>query len=224
MRTTAFVCLLGLGLMAAAPTPSRAQIAVGGQLGTTGIGGMVAMGLSPQVVFRGSVSVFPIEPEFELDGINYTTEFPTPQIMVTADWHPGATAFYFSGGLHSISDGFKVTAAPTEPVQIGDDTYQPDDVGTLIGTLSGRDISPYLGIGLGNPLGDDREIGFQFDLGVSFIGDPDIQLDHEGGNLSPTEEEVLDANLRVEADRAEDDAIGIYPVINLGLSIKVGGR
>lgn len=224
MRNIVFACLLGLGLFLAVPAPSQAQIALGGQLGTMGIGGTVAWGFSPSLVLRGSVNIFPAEPEFELDGISYTTEFPTPQILVTADFHPGGGSFYLSGGLHSISDGFSVTATPTEPVEVGDTTYAASDVGSLVGTLSGRDISPYLGIGLGNPFGTDRRIGLHLDVGVSFIGDPDIELNHVNSPLEGTPEgDELSRQLDNEATKAEEDAIGIYPVLSLGLSFKVGG-
>lgn len=227
MRRIALVCLAGMGVLLAAPAPSRAQLALGVQAGTIGIGGTAAFGLNSSLVFRGSVNVIPVEPDLELDQISYTAEFPTPQFLLTADFHPGGGGFYLSGGLHLSSGDLTVTASPTEPVEIGDDTYQPEEVGKIVGTASTRSVSPYLGIGLGNPIGEGRGIGLNLDVGVSFVGEPDIGLDHEGGNLSQQEEQVLQANLDAEARKAEDDMPGwakFYPVISLGLSFKVGGR
>lgn len=102
-------------------------------------------------------------------------------------------------------------ASPTENVEIGDTTYTPAQVGTITGSAEIDGMSPYIGIGWGNPIQSNRRWGFTLDLGVAFTDSPDVSLSSTGI--------VSLADLEQERQEIEDDldSLKIYPVITLGL-------
>ena len=110
-----------------------------------------------------------------------------------------------------MNNEIDLDARPTVDVEIGDTTYSPADVGTLTGCVEIDGLSPYVGIGWGNPFTSNRRWGFTFDMGVAFTDSPDVSLTSTGI--------VSQADLSNEIKEIEDDLEGIkfYPVISLGL-------
>ena len=104
-----------------------------------------------------------------------------------------------------------------ESVEIGNTIYTPAQIGTLNGSLDIDGLSPYVGIGWGNPFGGDRRWGFTLDFGVAFTDSPDASLTSVGGTFSA--DPTLLANLEKERKDIEDDldSFKFYPVISLGL-------
>ena len=106
-------------------------------------------------------------------------------------------------------------------MDIGDETY--DQAGTLHGELDTKNTAPFVGIGFGRHTRGG--FGVTFDLGVAFVGEPDVILNAEGPIAS---EPGLQAELDKEAQNIQDDAGDIlqyWPVLSFGLKIplNIGG-
>jgi len=99
-------------------------------------------------------------------------------------------------------------------VEIGDDEYDWNQIGTLSGGIEIDQVAPYVGIGWGNPLTHHRRWGFTCDFGVAFISSPDVSLSADGTLAS---DPAFKANLEKERNNLEEDmeSFKYYPVIAL---------
>jgi hypothetical protein len=122
-----------------------------------------------------------------------------------------------SGGAVLFSEDTEVRGRPSESVEIGDESYTPEQIGTLSGEFVTKDLAPYIGIGFGK-LGGRLGPGLAIDLGVAFHGRPDVRLAASGPIAAVP---AFQANLREEEENIEDDAdwFRVYPVLAIGLVI-----
>ncbi len=201
----------------AAPSAAVAQLAVVPHVGTLGIGVDGALRVSEVVGLRAGLNVHPWNPESELDDVDYELELASPSFTAMIDLHPGGGSFRVSGGVVVFGGDLTLTGTPTQPVEIGDRTYQPSEVGTVTGTVGTNDLAPYIGIGFG---GSAQGTAFFLDLGVAFHGEPTVDLAVSGPFSSNPE---LIANLEAEERNLEDEIVGVtvYPVLSLGVSFAV---
>lgn len=210
-----------LTVLALVPTAARAQevgIGVAAHLGTLGIGADVAVSVHPNIGFRAGGNIFPFGISIESSDVDYDLSLPSPQFLLLADLYP-AGAFRFSGGLMISSSDFELEAKLAEPVEIGGTTYTPAQVGSLTGTFGTRTVSPYLGIGFGNPA--RTRLGFFFDLGVAFHGTPEVSAVASGPvALLPGFQQDLDAEVAEIQD--DVDEWKFYPVLSVGIAFGLG--
>lgn len=216
-RSSVGACLLLAAISISAPL--RAQdIGVAAHVGTMGLGGDVAVMVLDKLGARASLNYFPFDINFEASDIDYSFDLPSPQFLLLADFYP-AGQFRLSGGLMISATNFGGTAELAESVEIGNTTYTPAQIGTLTATLATRDVSPYIGIGVGNPTA--KRIGFFLDLGVAFHGNPEVSAEADGPVASLSS---FQADLDEEVEEIQDDVenIIIYPVLSIGLSFALG--
>ena len=201
------------------PAPAVAQnIGVAAHAGTLGLGADVALSVAPKVSVRAGANVFPFDINFESSGIDYSLDWPSPRFMLVGDFYP-AGGFRLTGGFLISSADYEVTGKLAEPVEFGDSTYAPEDVGTLTGSLDTRDVSPYLGIGFGGSA--SRRIGLFLDAGIAFHGRPEVSAVVDGPvNELPGFQEDLDT----EVQEVQDDVDGftVYPILSIGISFRLG--
>jgi len=199
-------------------TPVLAQgVAVSGRIGTLGLGVDASIGLTRQLGVRAGINFQPWQPEAEFEEVDFELDLPSPSYMGLLDWYPGGGSFHLTGGAVLFSEDTEVRGRPTESVEIGDQTYTPEQIGTLSGAFVTTDLAPYLGIGFGK-LGGKRGVGLALDLGVAFHGKPDVRLAASGPIAASP---LFQANLREEEENIEDDAhwFRVYPVLAIGLVI-----
>lgn len=190
--------------------------AIGLKTGTLGIGGELTTDLLPNVNLRGSVQWLDFDFEAEFDDIDYDVdvEFLNPLLMI--DWYPFSGGFRVSGGILFNGTDISLDATSAASIEIGGTTYYPDEIGTLRGESDFDDIAPYVGIGFHNPLSRNGHWGFTGDVGVAFIGSPNVNLRVTGPYA---DDPGLQADLAKEEARIEDDLDGIrfYPVLSATL-------
>ena len=95
-------------------------------------------------------------------------------------------------------------------------------IGTLVGVIDSSDQVPYVLLGFGKHTAPG--MGLFLDVGVAFMGEPDFQLDAEGGSLN-SQSGPLRTALDTEEQEFEDDAgayLRYWPILNLGFRIGVG--
>lgn len=212
VRTLALAVLLAV----VAPSMGVAQgIVASGRAGTLGLGADVSFGVLPRLALRVGASFQPWEPSREIDDIEFELQLPSPNFLGAVDLYL-AGPLRLSAGVISFGSDIEVTGDLTQPVEIGNETYSPQEIGTLTGLFDTKDVAPWAGIGLGKALGPG--VAFTLDLGVAFSGEPEVTL-NATGPLS--NDPVFQANLRQEEANLQEDAslVELFPVLSIGLSI-----
>lgn len=221
MRRFAMWTGLAAAVVLGSVQPAVAQLGVGAKVGTTGVGGEVALGLSPQLALRGSATVFPTDPSGTYSDVDYTLELPSPVFMVGADFYPLGGGFRIMGGVLIGAEETTLTGRYSGTVEIGNRQYQASDLGDLRGLFTTRNTAPFVGIGFGRHVGTG--IGLTLDLGVAFLGDPTLRLSANGPcTENPTCNAELQTQLRQEEAEIQDDLdryARYFPILNLGVKI-----
>jgi hypothetical protein len=205
------------------PVCGQAGVGVGLRVGTTGIGGEVAVELVPDYLnFRLAGNGGYLNLEVNEDDATYDSDITLMTWMALLDWHVGGGPFKFVvGGCYNGSDA-DGTADPTEPIEIGDIEYTPAQIGTLVATAEYDTFGAYLGIGFGNLAMAGGRWTASVDLGIMyFFSEPDLTLDSRGGLLSETRQ--VQRELEQELDDFSDDYIEwlrYYPVLSLGVAVR----
>ncbi|MGI9421181.1 MAG: hypothetical protein ACR2RA_25425 [Geminicoccaceae bacterium] len=160
---------------------------------------------------------------FEVDDVendfDYEADATVASLGALVDYFPFRGGFRVSGGLRLNFNGGDLTGTARDDIEVGDVEFAPGEIGTIEGDVSYDLLAPYLGIGYGATLLEGA-FSIGFDLGVMYHGQADIELDSEGGSLSGSA--VLNENLAIEEDRAEDDLKNffLYPVIGLAANYR----
>jgi hypothetical protein len=215
------ILALSTALILVLPSAVSAQgFGVAGRVGTQGVGGEVALGLTSAFVIRGGASTSPYEPNVTMNDVNVTLKLPQ-WYSVGADLYLGG-AFRIGGGMLFKSEDPSIEGVFTANQDIGGRSFTPAELGTLTGVLASKSQVPYVLIGFGNHT--STGIGLFLDLGVAFLGDPEISLSSSGGSFGDQAE--LISRLNAEAADWEDQAgsyLNYWPILNIGLRIGVGG-
>jgi hypothetical protein len=212
--------IIGLAaLCAAASTEAAAQnVAVGANIGTPGVGVQAAARVSDAIVLRGAVDGISISRDETYSDVDYDGKAELFTGGLFADLHPGGGAFFVSGGAYFGKREISLRAQPTGPVEIGDVTFTPAEVGRLDGEAKLSKVQPFLGLGFDNTFVGDRGWGVRALAGVAFSKRPDVNLTASGGTLSNNA--AFQAQLRAEEAEARDDAkdFKYFPVVQVGLT------
>lgn len=224
MRTLVKHHAIRLGAVIAAlslanPAAGRAQdLGVAGHMGSLGLGADVAMLVHPNLGLRAGGNFFPFDINFTASDVDYSLDLPSPQFTLLADLYPTGS-FRLSAGILISSNNFELTGQLDGPVNIGGTTYTPAEIGNLTGTIERREMSPYVGIGFGNPV--VSRVGFFMDLGVAFHGKPKASATADGPiSALPGFQADLDREIQDIQDGVE--SITVYPVLSVGISIGFG--
>ena len=202
------------------PAPALGQgVGVGARVGTLGLGGEAAVGVTERIVVRGGLGFTPFEPDATFDEIDVTLTLPT--------WYNAGVDLYLNGamriggGMLFKADDPELLGEFNQPQDIGGTTYTPQELGTLTGVIDSSDSVPYVLLGFGKHTAPG--FGLFLDLGVAFLGEPDVRLDASGGTVSddPSTQSALDQ----EAEDFEADMrtyLRFWPILSMGLRIGLG--
>ncbi len=212
--TLSFLFIIGTGCQ------DSGTIAVSGKAGTTGLGGEVTLGLLTDLNVRAGINQLNFDTDEDIDDVKYDLGVDFESMSGLLDWYIFDNSFHLTGGLYSLNHEICLDATPTASVEIGDIYYDVSEIGMLRGKADVDGLSPYFGIGWGNPMQSNRRWGFTLDLGVIFTDSPDVSLSSYGGSLSS--DSTFLAELEKERKKIEDDLdpIQFYPVATLGLFIR----
>jgi len=125
-----------------------------------------------------------VQSKVRLGGINLQTDF---------FYHPW---YYFTGGLMINLIRARLDLSLNENIQYGDITITPQDIGNMkVKVRPGWPVSPFIGIGVGNPLPKGRKFWFNIELGTMYQGKPRFNLE-ANGMIEPTANETNEKILR----------------------------
>lgn len=204
-----------------APAPPSLGIHIGVKATTLGFGPEVGIGIGPRLGFRAGLNVLSMGREFDWDGIGYSVDLKFRTITGLLDLYL-LGPIRLSGGLAINNNKLQLSADPTVSVQIGNTLYQATDVGTITGTIDySKKTAPYLGLGIG---GRGR-IGFILEAGMLFTGSPRLTYTATTTLTGPAatafQQQVTTETGNVQADLNNTSVLKTYPVVGLGLQVKI---
>ena len=209
-------------LLVNAGSAQAQNFAIAAQAGTTGLGGGVVVGVAPRINVRAMFGYVPGDPSVEIELIDFALGIPS-LMLTTVDLYLFGAMHLSAGGL-LITNGGDVDVVGTfdgVQVEFGGTTYTGSIDDRLLGTFGLKSFQPYLGIGIGNPVG--KRISVNFDAGIGFGSQPTIELTAEG----PLAEDPITGPIFL-ADLEQQEAIyeemipnyfKYYPVLSVSLSI-----
>jgi hypothetical protein len=205
----------------------RSGFALTGKAGTLGFGLEGVGAISPNFNGRLGVNYFDFGIDTEQSDIDYDADAQLFSVSALLDWYPSKRSdFRITGGLFYNNNKVDATARSTATLDIAGVEFPASAVGQLEGELTfPNTISPYVGIGYGNPVKRDRAFSFSIDLGVLFGGAPEVDLSASGPIAGPALQlpvvgSLLEDAIEQEEDDIEDDLsdFKIYPVLTIGIS------
>lgn len=193
-------------------------MAFGVNLGTPGVGVQLQAKMNEAIVLRGAVDGIDLSHNEDYGDVRYDGKAKELTAGLFADLHPGGGAFFVSGGAYFGRRRLDMTSQPMAPVEIGDVTYTPAQVGRIDGQAKLSDVQPFLGLGFDNTFSGERKWGFRALLGVAFSDEPKVRLSASGGTLNA--DPSFQAELRKEEAQVREDAkdFRYFPVIQVGVS------
>lgn len=211
-----------LAAIGAGAAQADAQFAVSGSIGTPGgtVEGQVS--LNDYLGFRGGYNYLSFDVDEDYDGVAYDGELEMSTFGAFVDLHPFKNSFIITGGAYLGDKKLDAVATPTEPVEIGDLVYTPDQVGTLDMSADIGDTAPFIGLGFDTTFQGDGHWGFKIIAGAMFTESPAVALTSNGGTLSDEEQAIFVDELEKERQNLEDDIedFKAYPVVQAGLTFR----
>ena len=205
--------------------------------GITPVGGTLGIGanLSKSIIrdnlnLRGGFSAVVIDDDVNSRGISYDGDLRlSGGIPLVLDWFPFKNWFRVSGGLVINRNRLRLGAEAEDQnitVEIGGQTFESDLFARLDGTIEYTEIAPYIGFGIGNPVGRGNKFRFFLEVGALFQGRGEISLNASGPIIDDPAFQEARRNLREvlerEIEEIDDDTyfddLPVYPVLQLGFS------
>ncbi|MCK5746332.1 MAG: hypothetical protein KAH44_08955 [Oricola sp.] len=209
-------------VLASAPCAAMAQtgFAVGPSVGTDGVGADLFYKAGPFVALRGGFRYADISLTENIDDVRYDLDFGFTSGVAALDLHPFANGFRLSGGAYFSGHKVDLGATPSRPVEIGEETYTPEEVGVLTGRSDWNNAAPFFGLGFNNGLKAEKRVGFQAMIGAAYIGDPEVTLAATGGLLAsdPDFQNDIDEEAQRLADELDD--FPFQPILNIGFTVR----
>lgn len=219
----ALLCAASIVRPAGAATP---EMAMALRAGSAGIGLDYDIALGRHFSARVGYSGFAFHHSVSTSDVDYVGTLRPSMLSVLADWYAFHGGFHLTVGMVGDGTHLDVTARPASngSYTINGNFYPAGELSTLTGRLKfGNTVSPYVGLGWGDPVGAHHHLHFLVDLGAIYGGTPNVSLT---GSCSPVVPSVICAQLqsdvRTEALKLQQD-VGIvqwYPVIDLGLAYR----
>ena len=195
-------------------------LALGPKIGTTGIGLEMTFGINPYLNLRSGFNYGSFTLNSSLGDVDYDMDVTMTSIPLMLDVQPFGGNFRLTGGLYIQPDSqADINATPTTPTQIGEHTYNPDTIGTLMGSIEVDGVvAPYLGIGVGNAVAEDQVLTCSVELGVIFQS-YDTSLTSDGAGMT-AKLDTFRQDIAKEAENIQKDMDDwkIFPVLTIGVA------
>ena len=183
-------------------------IGIGAKVGTTGIGGDVAMSVFPLVDARVGWAGGSINRSYSTSGANYDGKMKLNNLNALLDFHPLGPSFRLTGGVIFNDNKYDATGTPSNGLP-----------GSFNASVKGNSAAPYLGVGWGRVAG--MGVNFYADLGAMFMGSPKATISANCTGASPAQCTALQNQAATEQGALQDklNSFKIYPVLSIGVTI-----
>ena len=226
-KTLAAIALASLTTSAFAQSQARTQSEIGitGTVGTTGIGAHATIPISPSVNARLGLSYLGYNYRGSTRDMQYDLDLKANTYDALVDWYPEkGSAFRITGGVTYNGNRIDVHALPNAAgaYSIQGNTYDAAAVGKVDGKVGFNKFAPYLGIGWGRNLKDEKGWSFSTDIGVLFQGSPKTSLTASGctADAAVCNQFATDVARENQELAREVRKFKVYPVLRIGVSYK----
>lgn len=209
----------GLGLILLLPSELLAQPGIAARASTLGVGAELSYRVNRMLGFRVAGNYLEFSKDATVENIDYrlTPHFQNGTALL--DLYPMGGSLHLTGGLLLNQNEGRMEARLNGPIEIGGQTYTPDQIGSLTGTVNFRKTAPYAGFGFAGR----GKISFLFDLGVGITGTPRVDLvgttPLTGSAKAQFDASVAEELAQVRADIDGKSYLKFHPVLSLGLKV-----
>jgi len=213
MKSTLFKAALAASAIMMFGSAS-ADFGVGVKAGTLGLGLEGRWSPVPFLDVRVGANGYDYDTDGSEAGIDYDGTLELDSYYATGNIKFPLSPMRLTGGVFANNNEIALTSKDTggQDIELGGVPFPADVVGTLTGRTYFEDIAPYVGVGFDfEILG---KVGLNFDLGLLWQGEPNVDLtaDGTGAGLLP-----FQAALELERQELEDDLSDYkaYPVLSV---------
>lgn len=225
MKTTHAITLAALLATGTITTAHAADYAAGLSLGSTGL--QAEFSLRNDFQLRESDQIqtrFALggasddnNDDLEINDTDYKGDFDLTTAKATMDWFPfagKARKVFFSAGLLYVDGSVDANADLTKTFDVGGTSVKPGDIQELRAKIEQDAVSPYLGVGWGNRIGNDNGFSFVAELGIAIpTGKADVTLTAKDSN-----NHLSAAALRKEERSIRDESDDISALASVGVT------
>lgn len=208
-----------MAAVAAGSAQAADRFAVGGHLGSTGIGVEGQFQVNDRLVARVGGDYGGYSRDFNSDRAAYSADARWSTFGAFLDLHPTASPLFVSAGVFAGERKADLKGVPTGNVLIGGVSYAAATLGEVRGTAKLSQASGFVGAGWDDTFYTERRWGVRALAGVAFSDDPEVNLTA----ISPyAGHPAVQAYLRDQERQVADEAeiAKTYPVLQLGLSYR----
>lgn len=227
MRKFIIAMIGGASALAAAPSyaqddAERVSVSITG--GSLGVGPEVDFRWSEHIGVRANATFLSVSHSINSDDIGYDGKIKLKSGGAMIDLYPFGGGFRVSGGLRLNGNKARAVATPTGPVYIGDNQYQPSQIGTLTATTSLNYVAPAATLGYAG--GFSKHVVFAVEAGALFQGTVKVNpLTYTGACASaaaPAACSTLAADIESERQSVNNDIkdYKIYPILQLSIGYR----
>ena len=182
------------------------------QAGSLGFGVEVVKNVLPDLNARvgGNFFSYGLNQTNKDYDVQYDAKLRLQSFSLLADWHGLPGGFFLSAGAYINNNRIEASGVSTVDYTYGGSVYTPEDLGDLKVDVNFSKISPYVGLGLGNPVKEPGRIGFVLNVGTLYHNAPRVRVTATG-MVEPTAKQQPDIENDVKDFR-------FFPVVSFGLS------
>lgn len=207
------------------PKQQKSGWAIVPEISTQGVGGHLVRKIVPQLNARVGVNAIGLGLDIKDTDIDYEGDLNLLNVSTILDYHPvEKSGFKLSAGLIFADNNIKGTADTDleGTVNLGNDEFSSDQLDSVDVEIDiTRNVAPYVGLGWGNAVAENKGLGFWLNAGVMFGGSLKAEVTPNINGSIPPE---IEARIRQEADQEQEDLedeinfLSVYPVAALGIS------
>jgi hypothetical protein len=213
MKALTRVGLAAVAVLASSGAVADNNFGLGVKAGTLGAGIEGTWRPLPYIDIRVGTNVYDFDDSSTQAGIDYDATLSLDTVYATGNFRFPLSPFRVTAGVFSNSNELLMTSSETGTFELGGNTYNASDVGTLTSTTSFGSTAPYLGFGYDFSL--FNKVGLNFDIGVLWQGEPEVAVTADGilatnpGFIQSLETERLELQNEISDYKA-------WPVVSLG--------